>query len=298
MDRSTGRRSRRRIRRPALGAVAAVVVGVTAACGVTTPPMVAPPRPPGEVAAEAWDTALAATTTPPLLITEPLSVLDGGGWTDAESKDAWVHGRLVVEDPAGTGTPAPQTIALGGTTRTVGVLSPDATAASVRRGDRCAADCRELVLTDPALVTMRITTILGPTDVPAWQFVAQGTPDLVRLVAIDPAEYLTVPDVTGLPSLWTAEVLAGGTVRVSFPGETPPSGHGCGSDDTASAAETEHVVVVDVIEHADLSWSGAGCAGPGVTRTVDLPLDRPLGDRVLVAAEDGAVIGIDRRADH
>jgi hypothetical protein len=250
-----------------------------------------------EDAAEAWDLALEGQPGPPLLITSsPFQQL--GDWPDGDHKQGALAGHYTLQDAPTPAAPA-HSITLGSGTREVDVVSAAATVELMRRDQgECFDDCVPLTLTDPTLVDLEVATLLGPAVVPAWEFRVAGTEVRLRQVAVDPAEFLVIEDIEFyLPTDWSAEVMSDGEVRITFTAGLPAD-HPCGNDYTGQAAEFDRVVVVtvDALPNTRYPEVPEECPAAAAVHTVDVPLDHPLADRVLVTSH-GLPIGITSRAD-
>ncbi|MBM9466680.1 hypothetical protein [Nakamurella leprariae] len=247
-----------------------------------TPPVGAGPWT-AEDAARAWDLALDDLEGPPLLITD-LQLQQLGDWPDGEEKQASLDGAYTLQDPASAVDPAPRSIALGSSSRVMRVLSAAETVELMRAGQGgCGDGCAPLTLTDPMPVDMEVVTVLGPTTVPGWEFTVAGTEVRLQQVAVDPAEFLAVetfPDVDPSSPATSAEVLADGTVRLSFIGNVPADSGPCGNDYSGGATEFERVVVVRAVGVPNEQFRDMPdvCDAAAGQRAVDIHLERPLAD--------------------
>ena len=92
------------------------------------------------------------------------------------------------------------------------------------------------------------------------------------------------PPVTqpwGGPPVESASVDSSGmTLTVSFIGAPDPGDKPCGADYTAEAVESDNAIVVIVYEHRNVT--PAACTDVGYSRTAQVTLAKPLGNRTLI----------------
>jgi hypothetical protein len=253
-----------------------------------------------EEVAQTWERALDQQPGPPLWIIDA-GFQQLGPWPDGDPAQGAPAGRYTLRDASPPVHPPPRSIVLGsGGSRMVDVLSAAATVEVVQQDQtECTDDCAPMTLTDPTLVDVEVTTVLGPTVVPAWEFRVSGSDVRLRQVAIDPAESVQVEGLAGvlMPSRSTAEVLADGAVQITFDGG-PGADDPCGNDNEVRAAEFDRVVMIDIVSLPNTRHPDPpdACGMAAQVNTVDVHLDRPLADRILITS-GGAPIGITGRAD-
>jgi hypothetical protein len=187
---------------------------------------------------------------------------------------------------------------LDGSKVAVNVLSAAASLADlVAAGDPAACpDCRPLRITDAQLATTLTETSKGPANVPTWVFSIAGSSVTVTRVAVDES-------VTVVPPPWNADdppvgiSIEGATgsadsrkLEVSFIGAPKAAGEPCGADYAAEAVESTLAVVVIVTEHRNPA--PAGCDAVGRTRTTEVTLEDPLGERAVLEIKQGLPVSV------
>lgn len=249
--------------------------------------------------ASLWGDALSSRPAPALLIDDRLTS-QIGDWppTDAGSdrEQAETGGTLEWVPDAAVPDPGSRTIELGGARRSVQVQSAAAAVADMaaERTTRC-SECPPIRLVDPLLVMLDKPTILGTTAVPVWSFRVVGSDVRFTRIAVNPAEYLTVPGlrVDLISGDKTAEVLSDRRVRVTFPGLAGPASIGaCGGDYLATPIEQGPLIAIQIaaVPNTKKLDGLVACSGQTGPRTVDVDLSAPLGGRVLVDASTGSAI--------
>jgi hypothetical protein len=162
--------------------------------------------------------------------------------------------------------------------------------------------CTPLEITGATLTTTRIQTTRGLATAPAWEYTVKGTAVRLTRVAVDGTATVTVipppwdsndPPV-GL-SVESARATAAGTrLTVGFVGSPDPASKPCGVDYTAEAVESDHAVVVIIVEHPYPGPYGpnAGCAAIGFDRSATVDLVRPLGERAVLEVKQGLPVPV------
>ena len=167
----------------------------------------------------------------------------------------------------------------------------------VAAGDPTACpDCRPLRITDAQLATTLIETSRGPANAPTWVFSIAGTSVTVTRIAVDES-------VTVVPPPWNADDPPVGvsiegatgsedsrTLQVSFTGAVKRQDEPCGADYTTEAVESALAVVVIVTEHRNAE--PGGCDAIGRTRTAEVMLKDPLGERAVLEIKQGLPVTV------
>ncbi|GIF72026.1 hypothetical protein Asi02nite_15440 [Asanoa siamensis] len=185
-----------------------------------------------------------------------------------------------------------------GRTRSVAPLDPAATLDRVRRGvpvkwnepARCPA-CRPLRVTAARAIVAPLDTVAGPAIAPAWEFGLEGSD--VRLIATavpDKAVTLLAPLHETAPrdtGVWVevAHAVDGPALAVTFLGAPRPADRPCGVDYTGEAVESGRAVVVLVAPRR--TYPQSRCTSEAGANRLTVPLDAPLGDRVVLQLHTG-----------
>jgi len=158
----------------------------------------------------AWDAALTASNTPPLVVTAPLDGQIGSSENSVgdNNKQALLSGQVRPgTDVAAQPRPADQTITwANGQHRTMpAITAASAVAALVADGaNGGCAGCKPataLTLHDPKLTHQRISTAAGFATIPVWSFAVNGSKVRVTAAAI-PRSSLVQPVIAG--QTWTS----------------------------------------------------------------------------------------------
>jgi hypothetical protein len=238
----------------------------------------------------------------------PVGELTGqiGNWEpDQEANKAALSAGDLVS--AAALPPAPQPTGTvtwdSGGTDSLPLLSADQTlAALMAAGSGNCAGCNPLTVTGARLSTVRIDTSRGLATVPAWEFTIAATSVRVTRVAIPATAIVTVKpppwDATRPPaglSIQSARTTATGReLTVTLVGAPDPASQLCGVDYTAEATESDHAVVVIIIEHPHAETPGAyvGCGLMGAERTASVTLARPLDGRAVLEVRQGLPVPV------
>lgn len=298
--------------------IGATVLSMIAGCASPSadPGGVVPVASPQTVLA-AWDAALTASGTPPLVITAPLEGQIGSweGPIGENNKSALLSGQVRAgTDVAAQPRPANQTITwANGERRTFPVTTATA-AIAVLVGDGANGGCSgckpvtALTLEDPKLIHQRMSTAAGPATIPVWSFAVNGSKVRVTVAAISRSS-LVHPVLPGQKEqLWdgdpsfTAHQSSDGSVTISFIGAEGGTGP-CSANYTAQLIESAHAVAV-TIDQTQSDQSGPTVNAPSVTRvetacdlvghtrTVHVRPTQPLGGRPIIDGHTGIALSL------
>jgi hypothetical protein len=137
----------------------------------------------------------------------------------------------------------------------------------------------------PRSETLSMLTTNGARVVPVWRFDVESSTVTVTALAID-AAYLVTPN--GMPeatpsSTDIAQQLDDRTISVTIAG----AADGCGQEDRPHVSEGTQAIAM-FVETVTSSADGP-CTANTVYRTVPLTLERPIGDRILIGVDGGAM---------
>ncbi|GAA2019852.1 hypothetical protein JL107_17685 [Nakamurella flavida] len=241
---------------------------------------------------------MAGRPGPPLLVIGELT-RQVGDWPNTEAavdlKEALASGRLIFTAAPDDGSPSSQEIRLGGLARRVQLQSARAAVdAMIAGGTGSCPECPPLRLTAPAPTTLQVSTLVGSSVLPAWDFPVAGTDVHLIRVAVDPGEYLTVEGLEYGPvgGDTTAELLSPRRLRVTFTGSQPATVGPCGRDYAGGAEEDGRVFVVRIAALPNPAPAPAdlACGLVAAMRTVEIELTEPLGDRVIITEGVGFAV--------
>jgi len=268
-------------------ALVCVLVVVAVACGhvpgqAGATPSLAPPSPP-LAALERWkDFPAHASPRPIIAFGESVESIQPSGFPDNDRKIAWVCGKFVLANGVNLSTTPPSAVSAGGTAYPA--ISSARAYSELMAGRPPGGNPTDCASAPPfAITAVRLGTAGFPTDrgtmtLPAWLFAVPEVNAYLGHSAIDPSAY------------WGGGVSTEGRgVKIAADGLTLDIAVGnaepgpCGSDYTASAAESKTAVAVALRQfpHAAL---GANVACPASLRIsyITVRLKAPLGGRVLV----------------
>jgi hypothetical protein len=226
-----------------------------------------------------------------------------GDWESsvaANNKPALASGLVQADEPLSDDTPSRGEVKwLDGTTVSVKVLSAasslDELVASATGGE--CPECRPLQVTEARLATGLIETSRGPAEAPVWVFTIAGSAVRVTRVAVDESITITPPpwNAADPPEGISIDAAVGTQtsleLEVVFTGAVEERGEPCGADYTAEAVESELAIVVIVTERRTAGGAGA-CDLAGRTRTADVALEAPLGNRAVLEIRQGLPVPI------
>ncbi|MGD0248588.1 MAG: hypothetical protein ABSB75_05995 [Candidatus Limnocylindrales bacterium] len=248
-----------------------------------------------------WDAAVAAGAGGSgFILVGESTLMVGDDWgpnIDGDNaKMAWGAGLFVAADPLPAETPPDGTIEWrDGTTHAVPVISAQQALSDMKAAATWPCpDCTPLQITGATLTTATFQSSRGPVQAPAWEFSLKDTD--VKLDQVAVGGKFTAPPVatpndqaTGQqaaqpwvgPAVRSAIVDASGmTLTVTVIGAPDAGDKPCGADYTAEAIESDTGVVVIVYEHRNTL--PAACTAVGASRTAQVTLTKPLGNRTLI----------------
>jgi hypothetical protein len=244
-----------------------------------------------------WADAVAAAGGPAAFV--PVGELTGqvGDWEEAvggNNKLALMAG--LVEAAIGLPTETPPDGELrrpDGSSQTVRLISAAQALSALKSAGAAGPcpDCVPLQITGARLSSGSVDTSRGPAEAPVWEFTLAGTAVRVTRVAVaDPV--VVVPPAwdpnntpIGLSIDSASGTIGGRQLTVTFVGAPEPADQPCGADYTAEAVESSTAVVVIVTAHEN--GRPAACLLVGATRTAEVQLSAPLGDRTVLEVTEG-----------
>ena len=292
-----------RLRGVELLAVVGLVVGVSG-CTSAAPASSAQAAELHRQAQEAlthWDAAVAASPGESGFILVGESTLfvgqDWGPNIDGNNaKMALYAGLFVAATPLPSEAPPDGTIQWqDGTTQAVPVISAQQALTDLKAaGVSPCPDCTPLQITGARLTTATFQSSRGPVQAPAWEFSLKDTDVKLDQVAVggkftapptptpnDQAGGQQVAQPWVGPAVQSATVDASGmTLTVTVVGAQYAADKPCGADYTAEAVESDNAIVVIVYEHRNVT--PAMCTDVGYSRTAQVTLAKPLGNRTLI----------------
>ena len=268
----------------------------------------APPRPTDQLhlqaygALERWAAAVRENSGASITFVGNLTsqIGDWEASVAANNEPALASGLVEAPEPLSDDTPSRGEVKwLDGAKVGVKLLSAagslDDLVASAEGG--ACPECRPLLVTEARLATGLIETSRGPAEAPVWVFTIAGSSVRVTRVAVDES-------ITVVPPPWNADdppegisidaaigTKASEELEVVFTGAVERRGEPCGADYIAEAVESELAVVVVVTELRTAGGSGA-CDLVGRTRTADVALESPLGNRAVLEVRQGLPVPI------
>ncbi len=205
---------------------------------------------------------------------------------------AWGAGLFVVANPLPSEAPSDGTIGWqDGTTHAVPVISAQQALSDMKAaGVSPCPDCIPLQIVGARLTTAIFQSSRGPAQAPAWEFSLKDTDVKLDQVAVGgqftappvptPNDQATAQPWVG-PPVESATVDAGGmALTVTVVGAQAGADKPCGIDYTAEAVESNTAVVVIVYEHRNTE--PVLCTDVGASRTAQVTLARPFGNRTLI----------------
>lgn len=225
---------------------------------------------------------------------------DWGSSVAANNKPALDSGLVQAEEPLSDDTPSRGEVKwLDGAKVGVKLLSAAASLGELvaaADGETCSA-CEPLLVTEARLATGLIETSRGPAEAPVWVFTIAGSAVRVTRVAVDESITITPPpwNADDPPQGISIDAAVGTQasleLEVVFTGAVEERGEPCGADYSAEAVESELAIVVIVTERRTAGDSGA-CDLVGRTRTANVALDAPLGNRAVLEVRQGLPVPI------
>jgi hypothetical protein len=225
-----------------------------------------------------------------------------GNWAPSDPDDnkmALQAGDLVT-DVALPGAPQPTGSVVwdSGATLTVPLISADEALGRLRAlgSGPCLSPCMPLHVISARMTTVRIDTTRGEATVPAWEYTLRNKPVRVTHVAVASAATFTVtpplwdPYHTPLGTSVDSATLSGRTLTLHFIGAPPGPTNPCGASYEAETIESEHAVVVLLLEIP--VQEGAVCTSAGYLRTQTLTLPDALAGRALLEVRQGLPVPV------
>ncbi|MDN0198709.1 hypothetical protein [Streptomyces sp. S.PNR 29] len=153
--------------------------------------------------------------------------------------------------------------------------------------DRNSAEAPHLTVTGAELGEMTLATSRGPATVPAWLFTLEGYDTPLKRAALRPSKLPEAPigPAAQAPSdaLWNLDHL----VAVAAGGRTVTVAAHHGSCDDGPAVDVLETDGSVVLSASVVGTEDGPCTAQLLSQEVDVKLDRPLGDRVLLDAFTG-----------
>ena len=274
-------------------AILLVVACLVAACGAPYGPDTGPPNRP-TAALNAWkDFPAGAQPRPIVWLVNPGPA---NGFSTDGGKFAAICGRYAPADgfnpsniPA---TSAAVTWPSGDRTSYPAISPRDAiTGLSLLPGDQKNPQCTSVAplrLTSARLGEAGIGTDRGNARVTAWIFTATGVIGELAYPALAPSAFWRGGMVKQGNSAGASVGADGLVLTYSFVGAAPTGP--CGADYVSSVAESISAVAVAIKAIPHAAEGNVNCDAVGYPRTVDVHLASPLGGRVVLDSDGGALI--------
>lgn len=251
-------------------------------------------------ALERWATAVRENGGAAIAFTGELTS-QLGEWEPEVAGDyklALLGGAVVAADPLPTDRPGRREVKwVDGTKIDTDVLSAAAALeALVESAEGDCAGCEPLVVTAANLATGLVETATGPAEVPVWVFSVEGSAVRITRVAVDKGVTVDPPpwNAADPPVGISIELAIGSpesrTIEVQFSGAVEDGDKPCGADYVAETVESELAIVV-IVEPRPNPDSG-GCRLVGRTRTLEVRLDGPLGERAVLEVRQGLPVPV------
>jgi hypothetical protein len=167
--------------------------------------------------------------------------------------------------------------------------------------DEC-PDCAPLRVTEATLATGLVETSRGPAEAPMWVYGIAGSSVRITRVAVDDSIVVHPPPwnaddpPVGISAVWARGTEDSRRLVIGFIGAEEDGAQPCGADYAAEAVESEIAVVIIVTGSNRLDPgalpTGIGCTLEGHTRTVEVRLEAPLGDRAVLEIREGLPVPV------
>ena len=247
-----------------------------------------------------WDAAYAAAKQPvfaPLSDFEPEVV---GTAPSENAKDILDH-AFVVDTPLASEVPGGTVLRWpSGATRSIVALTAaqafDAMTARLKATCLGCAPTRQAHVIGARLSTVTIGSVDGPVTAPAWEYTLAGYSARMVMPAVGPAEALVPPDgpwdsakpPLGLSFDSAKSTMDGTKLTVGFTGSREHADVPCGEDYTAEPVYGVHAIVIILhVHHYQGTNPNGVCLMIGYHREVEVTLDPPLGNRVVLEGRVG-----------
>jgi hypothetical protein len=220
------------------------------------------------------------------------------------NKSALLAGMVQAVTALPTDTPSRREVKwLDDTKVNVKVLSAAAALEElISTGSDDCPDCEPLRVTEATLATGLVETSRGPAEAPMWVYGIAGSSVRITRVAVDDSIVVHPPPwnaddpPVGVSAMWAIGTEDARRLEVGFIGAEEDGTQPCGADYEAEAVESDIAVVVIITGSNRLDPqalpSGIGCRLEGHTRTVEVRLDAPLGDRAVLEIREGLPVPV------
>jgi hypothetical protein len=230
-------------------------------------------------AVDAWATfPVNASPRPIVLTSDPVSAPDTGFATD-DAKEAFASGAFVAPRAYPTGPTESDGLPVASAADAFTTMRNEGTPAS-----GAPTPPTPLVVTNVRFGTASFGTDRGTRSLPAWMFSFAGVQDPAAVLAVAPSATFHEPADTS--TIGARLGTDGRHVIITFVGAKAGTGP-CTADYTVDQFASDTAVAVKVRETRD---GGGACTDIGYTRRVEIALDSPLGNRVLVDAKTKAAV--------
>jgi len=284
-----------RLRAFRLLAVVGLVVGISA-CSSIAPASstdVAEIHRQAQQALARWDSAAgAAAGGSGFVLVGDSTLFVGSDWgpniDGGNAKMALYAGLFVVANPLPFEAPPDGRIVWqDGTTHAVPVISAQQALTDMKAaGVSPCPDCIPLQITGARLTTATFQSSRGPAQTPAWEFSLKDTDVKLDQAAVG-GRFMPPPAADQVAQPWVGPAVqsatvdaSGMTLTVTVVGAQYAADKPCGADYTAEAVESDNAIVVIVYEHRNVT--PAMCTDVGYSRTAQVALAKPLGNRTLI----------------
>jgi len=230
-----------------------------------------------------------------------------GSWeadVGESNKAALDAGAVESVTELATDTPSRREVKwLDGTKVDVKVLSAATTLeALVASGSGSCPDCSPLRVTEATLATGLVETSRGPAEAPMWVYGIAGSSVRITRVAVDDSVVVHPPPWNaddppeGISAMWAVGAEDARRLEVGFIGAEEDGSQPCGADYEAEAVESDLAVVIIITGTSRLDPaalpSAVLCRLVGHTRTIEVRLDAPLGDRAVLEVREGLPVPV------
>ena len=163
-------------------------------------------------------------------------------------------------------------------------------------------DCAPLRVTEATLATGLVETSRGPAEAPMWVYGIAGSSVRITRVAVDDSIVVHPPPwnaddpPVGISAVWARGTEDSRRLEIGFIGAGEDGTQSCGADYEAEAVESAIAVVVIITSSNRLDPealpTGIGCTLEGHTRTAEVRLEAPLGDRAVLEVREGLPVPV------
>ena len=182
-----------------------------------------------------------------------------------------------------------------GTTRPVNALT--ATQAFKRIYDFAqhpGCECPTAHATGARLISRDLDAVGGPVTASAWEFTFTSGARVV-VPAVDPDEILLPPDPSGrsgyaIVAQRAHSTMDGHVLNVEFFGEPGGTGSACETRYSLEPAYSQHAVIAIIHEAVPAACRNIVRPMSAYARQISVTLPEPIGDRVVLDAQDGRLV--------